>query len=506
MTIEEIAGGESKNIEFKAMLPKDSEKYIKTIIAFANTQGGQLVIGIDDQTREVVGVDDDILFRMMDSISNAVSDACTPQIVPNVEPQTVDGRSVIVVTVAPGPNRPYYLKSKGKENGTYIRVAGTSRPAHQEKIKELEMEGARISWDELICVGYPVTEEAVEKLCGDIMNYRQRAGLSQRKVTKVQLVNWKLLREIDGSDVASNAFVLLTSDYFPFSKTQCAVFRGTERDTFFDKREFTGPVYEQIEEATNFVLRNIRVSAVIEGLLRKESYELPVEAIREMIINAHCHRCLTDDSCVQVAIYDDRLEVTSPGGLYNGLTYEEVLNGHSRLRNRGIANVFNQMGMIEAWGTGIKRIIHLAGEYTLPVPAIQAFDSMFRVNLYRSNSLSTGDNNLVKFGEDLVKFGKSIGEASEKHWRSIGETSEKHRRSIGETSEKVCVDESCLNDTQRKILNFLSEDAQLSAAKMAEQIGISRRNIEANIRRLKEWGILVRHGSPKNGYWEILKK
>ncbi len=225
------------------------------------------------------------------------------------------------------------------------------------------------------------------------------------------------------------------------------------------------------------------------------TYREAVKAIREMIINAHCHRCLTDDSCVQVAIYDDRLEVTSPGGLYNGLTYEEVLNGHSRLRNRGIANVFNQMGMIEAWGTGIKRIIHLAGEYTLPVPAIQAFDSMFRVNLYRSNSLSTGDNNLVKFGEDLVKFGKSIGEALEKH-----------RRSIGETSEKVCVDESCLNDTQRKILNFLSEDAQLSAAKMAEQIGISRRNIEANIRRLKEWGILVRHGSPKNGYWEILKK
>lgn len=158
------------------------------------------------------------------------------------------------------------------------------------------------------------------------------------------------------------------------------------------------------------------------------TYREAVEAIREMIINAHCHRCLTDDSCVQVAIYDDRLEVTSPGGLYNGLTYEEVLNGHSRLRNRGIANVFNQMGMIEAWGTGIKRIIHLAGEYTLPVPAIQAFDSMFRVNLYRSNSLSTGDNNLVKFGEDLVKFGKSIGEALEKHRRSIGETSEKHRR------------------------------------------------------------------------------
>lgn len=117
-------------------------------MAFANTQGGTLVIGVDDKTREVVGIDREY-FRMMNSISNAVSDSCVPQIVPNVEPQTIDGKTVIVVTVAPGPNRPYYLKSRGKDAGTFIRVAGTSRPAYPEKIKGLEMEGERISWDEL---------------------------------------------------------------------------------------------------------------------------------------------------------------------------------------------------------------------------------------------------------------------------------------------------------------------------------------------------------------------
>ena len=105
MTVEEIVRGESKTVEFKIMLPKDSEKYIKTIVAFANSQGGQLIVGVDDKTREVVGVDEDILFRVMDSISNAVSDSCEPQIVPNVELQTVDGKTVIVITVAPGPNR-----------------------------------------------------------------------------------------------------------------------------------------------------------------------------------------------------------------------------------------------------------------------------------------------------------------------------------------------------------------------------------------------------------------
>lgn len=273
MTIDEIIQGESKNVEFKAALPKDSERYVKTIIAFANTQGGKLIIGIDDKTRKVVGIDGDILFPLMDSIANAVSDSCVPQIVPNIEPQTVNGKTVIVVTVAPGPNRPYHLKSRGIAAGTFIRVAGTSRPAHPEKIKELEMEGARISWDELICVGYPVEDDAVASLCTDIMGFRERAGLSGQEVTKKQLINWKLIKEIDGCDAASNAFVLLTSDHFPFSKTQCAVFKGTERDLFLDKRTFTGPIYRQIEEAATFVLRNIRLGATIDGLVRREAYE-----------------------------------------------------------------------------------------------------------------------------------------------------------------------------------------------------------------------------------------
>lgn len=103
-------------------------------------------------------------------------------------------------------------------------------------------------------------------------------------------------------------------------------------------------------------------------MLQHEEYELPVEAIREMIVNAHCHRNMLDEACVQVAIYDDRLEVTSPGGLYNGLTYEQMMSGRSKLRNKAVANVFNQMGLIDAWGTGVKRIRDAAAEYGLPEP------------------------------------------------------------------------------------------------------------------------------------------
>ena len=473
-----LFSGESKNVEYKVTLPDKSEKYMKTIVAFANTQGGKLIVGIDDKTHEIVGVENEILFQVMDGIANAISDSCVPQIIPDIEPQTVDGKTVIVVSVEAGKNRPYYLKSKGKENGTYIRVAGTSRQAFPEKIRELEMEGARISWDELICVGYPVSDEATERLCQDIESFREKAGMTEHSVKKEQLINWKILKQSEGQIMATNAYALLTSDYFPFSKTQCAVFKGTDRAVFLDKREFTGPIYAQIESAVDFVLRNIRLGARIDGLVRKEKYELPLEAIREMIINAHCHRNLLDESCIQVAVYDDRLEVTSPGGLYNGLTYEEVMNGHSKIRNKAIANIFSQMGLVEAWGSGIKRIFNAAKEYGLLEPKFQEFDNMFRVELFRSSLPMTLEN-------------KSIGEASEKHRRNIGETSEKQ-----ETVD--------FNSTQLEILKLLMENNRLSAVKLAEKIGVASRNIENNIKKLKELDILVRHGSPKNGYWEVI--
>ena len=405
MARDTLFSGESKNIEYKVTLPDKSEKYMKTIVAFANTQGGKLVVGVDDKTHEIVGVENDILFQLMDGIANAVSDSCMPQIIPDIEPQTVDEKTVIIVSVEAGKNRPYYLKSKGKENGTYIRVAGTSRQAFPEKIRELEMEGARISWDELTCVGYPVSKEATEKLCSDIESFREKAGMTERSVKKEQLINWKILKQSEGQLLATNAYALLTSDYFPFSKTQCAVFKGIDRAIFLDKREFTGPIYTQIEEAVDFVLRNIRLGATIDGLVRKEKYELPPEAIREMIINAHCHRNLLDESCIQVAVYDDRLEVTSPGGLYNGLTYEEVMNGHSKIRNKAIANIFSQMGLVEAWGSGIKRIFNAAKEYDLPEPKFQEFDNMFRVELFRNNS--------------MTELEKEAGESSEKSRRRV---------------------------------------------------------------------------------------
>ena len=288
MINDEFITGESKTLEFKSKLPDKSETYMKTIVAFANTSGGRLIIGIDDN-KSIVGVNKDEVFEIMDKVANAISDACEPQIVPDISIKTIKDKCIIVIEIYPGANRPYYLKSKGKERGTYIRSAATSRLADFDKIRELEMEGKNLSWDEQICVGYEVTTEAINKLCKDIQLYMSSSVSEEVKMpTEKQLVNWKVLKESNGKFLATNAFVLLTSDFFPFAKIQCALFKGTTRDIFIDKKEYTGSIYEQVENAYQFVLRHINQSAKIEGLVRKERYELPPGAIREMIVNARC--------------------------------------------------------------------------------------------------------------------------------------------------------------------------------------------------------------------------
>lgn len=139
MLADEIKAGESAYIEFKVEIPKKSEKYIKSVIAFANTAGGKIVIGVDDESHKIVGVDKDEVFKMMDNITNTISDMCCPQIFPNIGVDTIEGKCVIVIEIYPGAKRPYYMKSLGKEAGTFIRVSGTSRSADEAILKDLEL-------------------------------------------------------------------------------------------------------------------------------------------------------------------------------------------------------------------------------------------------------------------------------------------------------------------------------------------------------------------------------
>lgn len=466
MIADEILNGENKNIEYKRELPSKSDKYIKSLVAFANTSGGKLVIGIEDDDHEVIGVDEAEVFSMIDTITNVISDTVEPQLVPNITCSTVYGKCIIIVEIYPGNHRPYYIKSIGKEKGTYIRIAGSTRHVDSIQLKELELQGMNQSYDETVLVGHELDIEAAQKLCVDIKKYIVESTDGKVKVKDVtiqNLENWGIVKRIENTFVPTVAFDLLTTNSNRFAKVQCALFKGITRSVFIDKREFEGSLYSQIEEAYRFILKHINLGAEIDGIIRKDIYELPVKAIREAIVNAVTHRNYMDNSCVQVCIYDDRVEITSPGMLFGGLTLEMMMSGSSKIRNTGIAEIFSRMHIVEGWGTGVQRMLDGCKEYNIQPPKFTEIGDCFRVEFFRKKT-NVQENVHVNVQENK--------KMTKKEW----------------------------------VFELITERNDISNKEIAEKLNCSPKTVYRYIKELKSDGIIERVGSDKQGYWKINKK
>lgn len=468
MAEESLFAGESKNIEYKVAVPKKSEKYMKTVVAFANGNGGKIVFGIDDKTLEIVGMDEDNIFKTLDAITNAISDSCEPRIRPDVTLQTVNDKTVIVVEILPGAMRPYYIKAEGMTEGTYMRVSGTTRPVEGYMLKELILEGQNRYFDSEPCGELQITDEDIQNFCKTmketaIKNTWQNSEKAKIKdITKNTLLSWGILTEVQGEIFPTNAYALLTGQLRMQPVIQCGLFKGKDRAYFADRKEFDGPIQNQVDAAYQYVLEKINMGMQIQGIYRQDVYELPTDSVRELIANAVAHRSYLEPGNIQVAIFDDRLEVTSPGMLLNNVSIKKMMEGYSKPRNPAIANAFAYMKIIEKWGTGIPRIFRECREYGLPDPELIDFDGDFRVNMYRNNTNKASN--------------ESINE-------SISES---------------------LNSDEAVIMAIIKSNPQISQKEMATKSGFSRSKIQRILKVLQGKKVLYREGARKNGYWKIL--
>lgn len=465
-----LFSGESVNVEYKVAVPKDSAKYMKTVVAYANGRGGKIIFGVDDKTLEVVGMDTDSIFQTIDAITNAISDSCEPTILPDITLQTVEDNTVIVVEIFPGKMRPYYIKSKGMVSGTYVRSSGTTRPVADYMLKELILEGQNRYYDCEICEGLTVTPEDIERLCAEMKATAIRNTLTEGEKLKVKdvtqnvLISWGVLAEKDGAIVPTNAYALLTGQARFQPVIQCAVFKGKDRAYFVDRREFEGSIQDQMEAAFQYVLEKINRGMRIQGMYRQDMYELPVDSVREMIANSVAHRSYLEPGNIQVALFDDRLEVTSPGMLLNGVSIKKMKEGYSKPRNRAIASAFAYMKIIEKWGSGIPRILRECSEYGLPEPEIIDFDGDFRVNMYR--------------------------QLPEKDWSHTDDTKHDTNDTLSE------------NDT--KILNLIRENPSITQAELKEKLQVSIVTVKRLMADLQKRGLIERQGSSRKGKWIII--
>jgi ATP-dependent DNA helicase RecG len=352
MEIEELLKfGESGTLEFKE---KFDEKTVESAVAFANAKGGIILIGVSDKGN-IIGVDigKETLIRW----ANQISDKTEPQLIPEIEVFESKGKQVVAVKVPEYPLKPVSVRGR-----CFKRINNSNRSMNAQEIAEMHLQSTGMSWDRLPAVGETLKDLDLEKVKNYIRKARDigRKGFrEEEEINPVQVLE-KMKLIIDGKPTwaASLLFGKEGKRFLSQAVIHCGRFKN--QTLVIDDRLIEGSLFEQVEEAMDFVRKNTNVKFVMTGKPeREEIWDYPLEAIREAVVNAVCHRDYTVMSHVEIRIYDNELIVWSPGGLPLGLTMEELFKSHaSKLRNKGIAEIFFDMRIIEQWGSGIEKMIN----------------------------------------------------------------------------------------------------------------------------------------------------
>lgn len=374
--VEILTHPEGKTLEFKRDL-SSPDGVLKTLVAFANTAGGTLLVGVEDRSRNVRGVPDAL--DVEERIANIVSDSIAPRLLPEIEILPWRRTQVIAIQVHPSAARPHYLKREGAESGTYVRVGSTNRRTDADMLQELRRTARGETYD----------EQPMPDLDSEALDFRAASESFEpaRTLRKRDLESLRLLTKYQGRTVPTVGGVLLfgrdRERHFPDAWIQTGRFDGIDKSRIIDRAEFRGLPVDAIEEAIAFIEKHSLYSADIGRVRRTDRWNLPPVAVREAVINAVAHADYAQRGApIRISIFDDRLEIENPGLLPFGLTVADLEHGISKLRNRVIGRVFHALGLIEQWGSGIQRMTAACREAGLPDPRLEEIATRFRVTIF----------------------------------------------------------------------------------------------------------------------------
>ncbi|MBN2553129.1 MAG: putative DNA binding domain-containing protein [Spirochaetales bacterium] len=367
---------EGKTLEFKRDL-SSPDGALKTIVAFANTAGGTLLVGVENKSGHVRGVTQPL--DLEERLANLISDQVAPRLVPEIEILPWRRALTLAVQIYPSSTRPHYLKREGPQEGVYVRVGSTNRRADLEMIEELH----RFSQGEAL------DEQPMPHLDSEALDFRaaSESFATVRKLTRSDLETLRLLADHQGRKVPTVGGILLfgreRDRHFPDAWIQAGRFRGADKSRIVDGTEIRFYPVQAIEAAIAFVEKHSTHGAEIGQVRRQERWNLPPVAVREAVINAVTHTDYAQRGApIRVSIFDDRLEVENPGLLPFGLTIEDLHRGISKLRNRVIGRVFHLLGLIEQWGSGVQRMSAACREMGLAPPLLEEIATRFRVTIF----------------------------------------------------------------------------------------------------------------------------
>jgi ATP-dependent DNA helicase RecG len=395
-----IKKGESETLEFKENF---SEEVIETAVAFSNKSGGIILVGIADNG-EIKGVSAGK--ETLKDWSNKISQVTEPTLIPEIESCKLKGKTIVMIKIRESPLKPVSYKGV-----CFMRIKNSNKKLTPKEISELHLQTIGSSWDSFAARDSKIEDIDVEK----VKEYIKLANQTGRK--KITERPLEVLKKLDliKEDKPTWAAILLFGKNPQKFVPQAKIHGGRFKDevTIIDDELIDGNIIDQIDKAMEFVKRHLKVEFVITGKPRREQvWEYPLEAIREAIINAVCHRDYTEASDIQIRIYDDRLIVWNPGKLPIGITIEDLYKPHkSVLRNRLIAQIFFDVGLIERWGTGIQRIIDSCQKQNLPIPIFeeyQGFRVIFRKPYDKEELRKLGLNERQIKAVEYVEKGGSI--------------------------------------------------------------------------------------------------
>ena len=396
---------EDSHTEFKEDV---TERIARAAVAFSNTEGGTIYVGIREDGK-VVGVED----------TDSVSIRCMQMLNDNVRPEIImtsdirqaklDGKEIIRIDIAEGDEKPYYLREKGlRAEGVFIRKGTSNIPVSEETLKVMLQKPRSRSYESMISLRQDLT-------------FDYASSVLRKNGMKFGEEQMKTLHVIENGKYTNLAFML--SDQFNVP-AKAALFQDEYKGTFLDRAEFEGSLLEQFDGIMRFINGHNIKQSVIDGIERKDTTAYPIVAVREAVLNALIHRDYSIQGTILISIYPDRLTISSPGGLNEIYSIEDLKIGISSTRNPNLANIFYRLGYIEAYGTGIPRIMKLY--LHKGVPEIKVTDALFFISL--PSMLSDEDQLELLFRtkdyitrSDLEQIGYSRALAVEKINSMLGE-------------------------------------------------------------------------------------
>ena len=373
---------EDQETELKAELTKDIKK---EIVAFANTNNGTIYIGIDDNG-EIIGLKQ--AEKDLEALSGMIREGIKSDLTlyTKIYIERVEDKDIIIVKVNEAPNKPYYLSDKGlKSSGVYLRHGNVSVQVNEEVIKKLLIESNSNSF-----------ENNVSNI--QDLHFEYLKNIFKNHNIEIDNNKFKALNIINLNNKYTNLGLLL-SDECPYS-IKCAIFNGTNKLEFRDRKEFTGSVLKQVNDTFEYLALYNKTKGKIIGLERIDTKDYPEYALRESLLNAVIHRDYNFTGSILVSLFDDHFEITSLGGLVKGISIEDLYNGVSESRNPNLANIFYRLKYVESFGTGIGRIIESYKEYDKE-PLILNTENTFKVTLYNVNYIK--ENNIKILPTNLTQ-------------------------------------------------------------------------------------------------------